>query len=90
MEQGTLTKQKKVTINYARGNTGNGVVTFAFSLGNTVVLTKDVQLPYTGGWSIWKDVTVDLPTTTGLMGDIQFTITSQMKGAADLNKYLFE
>ena len=83
-------KAKKVTINYARGNTGNGVVTFDFSLGNTVVLTKDVQLPYTGGWSIWKDVTVDLPTTTGLMGDIQFTITSQMKGAADLNKYLFE
>jgi hypothetical protein len=83
-------KAKKLTINYARGNTGNGVLTFAFKLGNTVILTKDVQLPYTGGWSVWKDVTVDLPTTTGLMGDIGFTVTSQMQGAADLNLYEFE
>lgn len=83
-------KAKKVTINYARGNTGNGILTFAFKLGNTVILTKEVQLPYTGGWSTWKEIAVDLPTTTGLMGDIQFTITSQMQGAADLNKYLFE
>jgi hypothetical protein len=81
---------KKLKARYSRGNTGTGVLYFNFKLGSTVVIQHPVSFESTGGWASWKEMEVTLPVTLGLMGDIEFTVTSRMQGSANLDWIEFE
>lgn len=75
-------KQTKLRIRFARGNPGNGQLTFRIGGKNI-----PVSFPSTGGWNTWQEVTVDVEP---IEGDRPVQILSSTLGPCNLDWFEFE
>lgn len=83
------TAKTKISVVYSRGNTGDGTVQLRTGSA-TATPFATIQLPFTGGWSTFKQFpSLNIMLNTNIPAGILF-MTFPMDGAANFDKFTVE